>query len=567
MNAARRVLWCVGLVLLLTLAGAIGGDASQERVPGAQPLPETSLTKPGTVRLATAAEPTDGNPTGGSQSPSSSSLVAQTAPAGTEELDSGGSVGQASEDHVIAEEEGQQTRRTIQGQDRPAPPPKELSMANRFQDQPTAYVLDADQLSWDAADCGCVPALTTFETYGFYPFWNKKDVGPVNFGIWSRIGYYALTPDEAGHVQAPAGWMASHGRKAAAVPQRYGTKVDLVISNDKWAVNTEAGQGLPLTTNYVLMELVDNVVGLVSGFGFDGATIDFDFSAVVQPRPYGQRESRKIEKTKRQYVQSYLLFMKQLRKGLKEQNPELRLHAVLHYVKDAKGEHIPFFTRSELRELIDSVDLLLFLPQLTPSLDEPTQVQAMKQYDEYFAEYTYGESAVIEKKLVFVLDAEGQALDMELADIRSDRFRGVGGWMLRKGIDLKMTRKWADPVFAQDRGYVDRFDSNVLPSPFCTLVCPNRSIFIAVIVALMTMYVGAFFLSFFSPVVETLVNTYRREVIGGGLVIVVLVGSLFFCVPQWSMGWATELTLVFLLLVGAYALYLMQVKKREVNYP
>ena len=487
---------------------------------------------------------------GGSQLPPPSS-VAQTAPGGMAESDLAGHTGQQ---NITGKE-------SSVGQ---AQPPKEKSLANRFLDQPPVNVFNADQLSWDAADCGCVPALLTVETYGFYPFWDKKDVGPLNFGIWSRIGYYALTPDEAGHVQAPAGWMGSHGnKKAAPIPHRYGTKVDLVIRNNKWAaLSSEDGKGLALDTTYVLLELMDNVVGLVSGFGFDGVTIDFDFSNFV--KRFNETKERKYERSRKHYVQSYLLFLKQLSKALKEQNSEIRLHAVLQYDKDTNGKLLQSFTPSELRELSDSVDLLLFIPQFSPSLD---RLQAMEQYDDYFKEYSYGEAVAIEKKLVFVLDTEDAALEKELADIRSDRFGGVGGWLPRKAIDAEITGKWADPVFAQSRGYVERLDSDILPGPFCKVVCPNRSILVAVIVALIATYVGAFLLSFFSPVVEKVVNAYFREVIVGALVIVFLIGSLFFCVPQWSMGWATELTVLFLLAVGGYAFNLMRTKKRETNYP
>lgn len=443
-------------------------------------------------------------------------------------------------------------------------PPKVKPLANRFLDPPLEKVFNADRLSWDAADCGCVPALSTVETYGFYPFWDKNAVGPVNFGLWSRIGYYALTPDQAGQVKVPAGWMDSHGdKKAASVPHRYGTKVDLVIRNNKWAaLSPEDENALALDTTYVSLELIDNVMDLVSRFGFDGVTIDFDFSDFE--RRLNETKESKYQRVKKQYVQNYLLFMKQLSKALKAQNSELRLHAVLQYDKDPSGTLLRLFTASELKELSDSVDLFLFIPRVSPSLG---QAQAMAQYDDYFTEFSYGAAAPIEKKLVFVMDTEEAVLEKELADIRSDRFGGVGGWLPRKAIDAEITTKWADPVFVQSRGYVERLIPDVFPSPFCKLVCPNRSLFVAVIVALMAVYGGAFLLSFFSPIVEKVVTKHFRTVLLGALVIVVLIGSLVFCVPHWSMGWATELTLLFLLVVGGYAFSLMRIKKREATYP
>lgn len=501
--------------------------------------------------------------------PSPSSPIDQALPGGTAESDSREHSGPAlelrdppGEEHAPSSEAAP----TSTGQVKPTAE----SLRDRFMSQPPAPGLDADGLNWEAADCGCVPVLSSFETYGLDPFWAKQDVGPVNFGIWSRIGYYALTPNETGGIQPPAGWMDKRGKEQAAlVPHRYGTKVDLVISNNKWAALDPERQGLALDTSYVLIELVDSIVALVSEFGFDGVTIDFNLSQFLLPKtavPQNQqtKDQRKDEKIKRKYVQSYVLFMKQLDKALKAKNEELRLHAVLEYYKDETNGKLPRpFTKAELRELNESVDLLLFIPHL----DDGTQLQAMKQYDDYFADYEYGEVATLEKKLVFILDTDDAALHKELADIRSDRFGGVGGWMLHKQIAVMMTDKLTDAAFMQSRDYVERFDSDPLPGRFCKLVCPNRSILVSLVVALTAVYVGAFLLSFFSPVVGSLIHQHLQYAIAGAVLILFLSASLFLCVPVWSAGWQTEFTLLLVALAGGYAVKTVMDKRREATYP
>jgi len=417
----------------------------------------------------------------------------------------------------------------------------------RFAAQVTAQetgVLDQHELDWGAADCGCVPELDSFRTYGLYPLWAKPEEGQINFESWSRVGYFALSPDEAGNIQPPSGWTDKQGKhkRAYAVPHRYGTKVDIVISNNKWAGYDS--KGLTLTKSYVLLNLVDNIVDLVSAYGFDGVTIDFDFAALP-----GDNEFKK----------SYIFFIKKLFKTLKAQNERYALNVTLGYYKGLQRQ----FTKEELGELEKSVDLLLFVP----NTDEGKKMHVMKRYDDYFKDYKYGELTAIERKLVFVLDTNAAALDKELPDIRSERFGGVGVWMPNQPIEKLLAKKVADVALLQDQDYVERVALMALPGPFCNVVCPNRAILVGLGTVLIVVYAGAFVLSFFSPVVASVVNEHFLYVLGGVLVIVLLFLSLVSCVPLWSNGWQTELTGLLLVLLGGYAIKSVTDKKREANYP
>jgi len=124
-----------------------------------------------------------------------------------------------------------------------------------------------------------------------------------------------------------------------------------------------------------------------------------------------------------------------------------------------------------------------------------------------------------------------------------------------------------DAAFMQSRDYVERFDSDPLPGRFCKLVCPNRSILVSLVVALTAVYVGAFLLSFFSPVVGSLVHQHLQYAIAGAVLILFLSASLFLCVPVWSAGWQTEFTLLLVALAGGYAVKTVMDKRREATYP
>jgi hypothetical protein len=277
----------------------------------------------------------------------------------------------------------------------------------------------------------------------------------------------------------------------------------------------------------------------------------------------------------RRVIQNYVLFTRQLNKALKAQDPNARLHLVLSYQKDLErglqqtsqntdnAEPARLFTKNEMDELASSVDLLLFVPNLAGA----TTVQAMKQYDTYFADYGYGEVAKIESKLVFMLDTDDAAFANELDDIRSNRFGGVGGWMLHKQIETLIGMKFTDAVLLQNRDYVDRLDSDIRPGPLCKLICPNRGILIGLVILLLALYMGAYLLSLFSPVVATLAKKYLLYVVGGAFLILAVIVALLLCVPSWTEWRKTEVIVLIMVLLGGYAAKTSIDKRRQANYP
>lgn len=124
----------------------------------------------------------------------------------------------------------------------------------------------------------CVTNQRSFNAYGFYKL--VPGGGEVKFGVYSRVQYYALTPEWDGNLVIPAGW---NGQDVTRAAHRQGSKADLVISNDKWlfehgtAVDPsyDFEDGLWLTKSFVLLTLIDDIADAVAEHGFDGVTIDF----------------------------------------------------------------------------------------------------------------------------------------------------------------------------------------------------------------------------------------------------------------------------------------------------
>ena len=182
----------------------------------------------------------------------------------------------------------------------------------------------------------------------------------IDFGLYSRIQYYSLTPRWDGNIQIPENWGST---KVTQRAHDRGTKVDLVISNAEWfweeaaataaaatktaktaaaaaktaetaaaadadtdaaadakaaaevaadakaaaevaaKTNADAGYkytGLWLNKSYVSLSLTDDIVSAVKTHNFDGVTIDFRLPQHVRT------------------VDSYTAFINRLKKRLKE---------------------------------------------------------------------------------------------------------------------------------------------------------------------------------------------------------------------------------------------------------
>lgn len=416
-------------------------------------------------------------------------------------------------------------------------------------------LIDADDLDWGDPDCGCTPWLKSFLTYGLYPLWAKNEEGPVNFERWTRVGYFALTPDNEGNIHPPRQWTdrAGERKQANRIPQRFGTALDLVISNNRWAVQSVASEGLALTKSYVMLGLVDDVVEAVKTYGFNGVTIDFDLATL-----------RGNNEVFYNYKRAYIAFIRNLRKALQAEQRGYGLHITLGYYPGLTDQE---FTKTEVEELADSVDLILFMPSLTPNNGK--KQRGMERYDDYFKDFSYGDLLQIEKKVVFIFHSSSIALNLEMEDVNSKRFGGIGIWAPNQRSEKAITLHVHDDIGVQGTDIVERTLQSAPSGSFCKLVCPNRTIIVALMLPGVFIHIGGYLLWAFMPGVwlRHMVKTYRLYVFASALVLVLMFLSLGYCVPLRWPGLQAAVFLALLMLMGLWILKKYLNKKREAEYP
>ncbi|MDI3464960.1 MAG: hypothetical protein OJF50_003781 [Nitrospira sp.] len=416
-------------------------------------------------------------------------------------------------------------------------------------------VIEADDFKWGDPDCGCTPWLKSFLTYGLYPVWAKSEEGPANFERWTRVGYFALTPDKEGHLHPPRQWLKKSGKRKQAdlVPQRFGTAIDLVISNNKWDFEGKTTPGLALHKTYALVGLVDDIVEIVKTYGFNGVTIDFDIAPLR-----GRKE------VLHDYKHAYISFIRHLRKALQAERRGYGLHIMLGYYPGFADQ---VFAKPDLEELANFVDLILFMPNLSPTTDKTPR--GMERYDDYFKDFSYGDLAPFEKKVVFLFQSESKALNQEMEDLNSNRFGGVGIWAPNQRSESDVVQYVHDDVVVQGTDIVERTLQSAPSNAFCKLVCPNRAVIGTVMSMGILIYGVGYLLWAFIPGVwlRRTVKTYRLAVGAGALILFLLFLSLGYCVPVRWPGFQGAAVLTILMLMALWILKKYFDKKREAGYP
>lgn len=415
--------------------------------------------------------------------------------------------------------------------------------------------IEADGFNWGDPDCGCTPWLKSFVTYGLYPVWAKDEEGPVNFERWTRVGYFALTPDKEGHLHPPKQWTKKSGKhkQADRVPHRFGTALDLVISTNRWDITGGETPGLALHKTYALVGLVDDIVEIVKTYGFNGVTIDFDIAPL-----------RGRQEVLHDYKHAYISFIRHLRKALQAERREYGLHIMLGYYP---GFAEQIFAKPDLEELAHFVDLIVFMPNLSPN-NEKAQ-RGLERYDDYFKGFSYGDLAQFEKKVVFLFQSESKALTQEMENVNSNRFGGVGMWAPIQQSEQAIAQYVQNDIGAQGMDLVERTLQSAPSSAFCKLICPNR----VLIGTLMSMGILIYSLGYLSwaflPGVwlRRTTKTHRLFVGVGALIVLIMFLSLGYCVPVRWPGFQGAAVLTLLMLMALWMLKTYFDKRREAEYP
>lgn len=106
-----------------------------------------------------------------------------------------------------------------------------------------------------------------YTIYGFYPFWNDNKEVKIDFGLYSRIAYFAALPDaKTGKIKHSFNWNSLDIQLA----HKHGCKVDLVIASPD-----EEESSVLLKNQTALSTLTTEILNLVGQAKADGVTLDF----------------------------------------------------------------------------------------------------------------------------------------------------------------------------------------------------------------------------------------------------------------------------------------------------
>ena len=93
----------------------------------------------------------------------------------------------------------------------------------------------ARPLSVQGRPCGCSPQRRDDEVIGLMPYWLATEAPlPVNFGLYTRLGYMGVVLGDDGGWLRPPGWDGRAGDFAREA-RRHGTQLDLVLYRRDWS--------------------------------------------------------------------------------------------------------------------------------------------------------------------------------------------------------------------------------------------------------------------------------------------------------------------------------------------
>lgn len=299
-------------------------------------------------------------------------------------------------------------------------------------------------VSWSGGDCGCVRDDLSGVVYGFYPYWMANGQSQViDFSIFSRIGYYAVSFDDRGQLVQAGHWSNLEGG-FINVARRHRTDVDLVVFKS-WQVFENNARNNPgyrdrvtaTLVNAVSRKLTNSLFNLAKPFlslGFsstpmigDGITLHFDGLPAT-----------------REAADLYIRFIQQLRTALRSTNAGLKLNLILpaeafsgnSLMQYVMARLIPQVGQQDERYLAqDSVDLVLvFLAEPTSSSKKHLRavVESMFSGDGSAADVRALRRRNLLRKIVPVATPGVGSTAQLGGDIAyfEDNFAGLGFWPL-----------------------------------------------------------------------------------------------------------------------------------------
>lgn len=332
--------------------------------------------------------------------------------------------------------------------------------------------------------CGCSRDFSSI-VYGFYPSWMAQtdQVRQVDFSLFNRIGFYALTLDRNGTINNPLQW--DDGRGGATfinMAHQYRVAVDLTLYASDWrswndaainnAVNSTMASAMKKLhdRNAPLSTYLPAMIKNGSSPQADGVTLYFDDYTV-------SNDGR----------ENIVKFVSRLSKRLQATGRNLNLNIMLGLDTNTLGDQSVFkdlsaiLLKSEEEGPAKVDNVLIFLQESTSKAKKNIR---RKIEDEFRG----ADRKAVLRKIIPVISPTGHERDprgpfSQFTDdliYLQDNFAGVGFWPLPlrgdNGIDT--LRETLVKLYTSTTPS-NRFGSMVsnLAPQLCQFACPNRWLF------------------------------------------------------------------------------------------
>jgi len=405
----------------------------------------------------------------------------------------------------------------------------------------------------DTGSCGCVRDFSA-TVYGFYPYWRSTverqsdaveesavdvvNIPAIDYSVFNRIAYYALTLEESGEITTPLHWN-SNGKLGNFInnAHRHKTKVDLVIYSDHWAQWSESSLKTSVMSVYneLMLEIEYQEAGLMSYVPLlnsttaspDGVTLYFDgyFDHI--------KSSYKI-----------IEFVNQLYERLEDLDRDYKINILLDVDSTELASNKSIFKNIKSLLVNDKNDQPAYVDWLLVFLNEPTTTSKKILRRKIENEFSGAERMAVLRKVIPVITPYGHEND-ELGSYAqfdddliylNDNFSGVGLWPLPIAVDADaamISQRLIKYFGVSDVEGVLNTISNRYPA-LCDYACPNRWLFRLAIDVLLLFIVAYGVMALFSSRVRRFYNKYSSYFILYIILMVVVFMISLMCDSFWK---------------------------------
>ncbi|VAW85195.1 hypothetical protein MNBD_GAMMA16-1532 [hydrothermal vent metagenome] len=422
----------------------------------------------------------------------------------------------------------------------------------------------------DDTGCGCVRDFSNM-IYGFYPYWRstvdrqsdavEDDVATavvvpaIDYSVFTRIAYYALTLEENGDITTPLHWNTG-GKLGNFInnAHRHKTKVDLVVYSDHWAQWSESSlkRSVMSVYNQLRLEVEYKEGGLMQYVPLlnsttaspDGVTLYFDgyFDHV--------ESSYKI-----------IEFIRQLYERLEDLEADYKINILLDVDSTELASSKPIFNSIKNLLVNDKNDNPAYVDGLLVFLNEPTTTSKKILRSKIENEFSGAERMAVLRKVIPIItpykhdnDELGPytQFDDDLIYLKNN-FSGVALWPLPMvaDADAAMISQRLIKYFGVSdvEGLLNTISARY--PALCEYGCPNRWLFRLAIDVLLFFLITYAVLALFSSRVRRFYSKYSVYFILYIIVMIVVFMVSLMCDSFWKQKRDTVL-LGSILIIAAF---------------